>query len=133
MILEPVLFNIFINNLDDETPGFADNAKLGEVIDGSNGLCCHSEGPRQAGEMGQQESNEVPQREVQKSCPWGGDNLMHQWMLGADGLKSSFAENELAVLVLNMSDVENQAASWAAEGSVLPLGRWCSFPSIQRR
>lgn len=61
ILVEPVLFNIFINNLDGETPCFADIAKLG-VIDGSNGLCCHSGGPQQAGEMSQQESNEAPQR-----------------------------------------------------------------------
>lgn len=32
---------------------------------------------------------------------------MHQWTLGADQLESNFAGNELAVLVLNMSDLES--------------------------
>lgn len=64
LVQEPVLFHSFINNLDDETKSFANSWNLGVVHDWG--------GPWQGGEMRQQESNEVSQREEQKSCPWGG-------------------------------------------------------------
>lgn len=47
--------------------------KLERVLYAPEGLCCHSEGPQQAGEIGNlQEVHEIVQRgSPSKSCPWG--------------------------------------------------------------
>jgi len=59
---------------------------------------------------------------------------MHRWTLGADQLESSFAENELTVLGLNMSDVESIVCPCKKTkktsgmlGSALRLCRGCFF------
>ena len=53
-VLGSILFSIFINNTGDGT---------------AHTLASHSKGPRQAGEMGKQESHEVQQRKVQSPTP----------------------------------------------------------------
>lgn len=63
-----MLFTIFNNDLDAGTSctlrKFADDAKLGGVADAGQGMSCCSEGLRQAGEMGREESDEVEQGEM---------------------------------------------------------------------
>ncbi|KAK4825483.1 hypothetical protein QYF61_027638, partial [Mycteria americana] len=90
-------FNDFVYNLDDEAPSSADDTKLEGVIDGSN--------ERSA-----------------KVLPMRRSNLVHQWTMGADWLESSFTENELAVLVLNMSDVEHVCPGTKKTSGI--LGCW---------
>ena len=79
-VLGPVLFNVFINDLDDDgmecnLDKFADDAQLGGGVDTPRWLSCLSEQPQQAGETSQQESHEAQQREKQLVR----GNSMHLW------------------------------------------------------
>ncbi|KAK4806776.1 hypothetical protein QYF61_005572 [Mycteria americana] len=108
-ILGPIVFNLFINDLDDGAEctlsKFAGDTKVGGVAD-------------------MPEGHAVIQRDFDKLEKWADRNLMqfnkgkgkvlplernnprHQYMLGATQLESSLAEKDLGVLVdtrLNMS------------------------------
>lgn len=65
-------------------------------------LCCHSEGPWRAGEIGREESHEVQfNRGRSKVLSLQSSNTRHQHTLAAGWLGSTLAENGLGVLVGN--------------------------------
>lgn len=68
-ILDPTLCNTFINDLNDGADYtlsiFADDTKMGGVLDTIEGHAAVQEGPWQAEEMSQWEPHEVQQKELQ--------------------------------------------------------------------
>lgn len=82
LILESILFNSFMNDLDDETectPGnYADDTELGEVADTSGVML--PEGPQGSKEVSQQELHEVQQVKC-KILHLGRNKPMQQYTL----------------------------------------------------
>ena len=95
-VLGPVLFNIFINDLDKGTEctlsKFADDTKLGGVADTPAGCAAIQR------DLGPGEPDEIQHEQVQGPAP-GGHNAMHQYRLGAELLEGSSVEKDLGVLV----------------------------------
>ncbi|KAK4824877.1 hypothetical protein QYF61_021084 [Mycteria americana] len=102
LVLGPVLFNVFINDLDDGAEctlsKFADGMRLGGVADTPEDCAAIQRDLNSLEKWAGRNFMKFNKGKC-KVLPLGRSNRMHQYMLGADYLESSLAEMDLGVLV----------------------------------
>ena len=113
MVLGLVLFNIFINDLDEGIEStlskFADNTKLGGVADTPEGCAAiHQDLDRL--EICAERKMMRFNKSMFRVLHLGRNNCMHQYRLGDDLLERSSEEKDLRVLVNNRLAMSQQCA-----------------------
>ncbi|KAK4828470.1 hypothetical protein QYF61_026695 [Mycteria americana] len=107
-ILGPVLFSVFVNDLGDGTEctlrDFADDTKLGRVVDGPDGCAAFQ---RDLNRLEKWAAKNLMKfnKEMYKVLPLGRNNTRHENRLGASWLESSLVEKELVDTRWNISQV----------------------------
>jgi len=112
-VLSPVLFNFFINDLDEELEctlrKFADDTRLGGVVDTPEGCAAilwHLDRLESLAQRNLMKFNKGKCRVLHL----GRNNPMHQYRLGVDLLESSSVEGDLGVLVDDKLTMSQQFA-----------------------
>ena len=105
-----ILFNIFINDLDDGAEctlsKFADDAKLVGVADTPEGHAAIQSDLNRLEKWADRSLMKV-NKEKCKALHLGRNNSTHHYMLEATQLESSFVEKDLGVLVDTMLNTSN--------------------------
>jgi len=112
-VLGPVLFNFFMNDLDEELEctlsKFADDTKLGGVVDTLAGCPAIQRDLDRLESWVQKNLMKFSKGNCKVLC-LGRNNPMHQYRLGVDLLESSSVERDLGVLVDDKLTVSQQRA-----------------------